>query len=144
MSHPMVKLAAAIGQPDRDAGELPCLYVELEEPKRRQSLPTEAELMRHLEEHIGDPIALPKYLEIVPEIKTTAVGKTFKPLLQKRAILRVFRERLNEEGVAADAVDVGDDPKQGPVVMLQPASDSVKDEDVDKALRRFPIGWTWE
>ncbi len=144
IAHPQVKLAGAIGQPDRNAGELPCLYVELEEPKGREKMPTEAELMAYLELEVGDPMALPKYLEIVPEIKTTAVGKVFKPLLRKRAILRVFRQRLEEMDLEVDAVDVADHPQKGPIVLLQTSSANMTDKKVDEALRRFNIGWMWE
>ncbi|MEM7242613.1 MAG: acyl-CoA synthetase [Pseudomonadota bacterium] len=144
MSHPMIRLAGAVGQPDRNAGELPCLYVELEQPKGRETLPSLDEIHDYIEGEIGDPMAMPKYIEIVPEIKTTAVGKTFKPLLRKRAILRVFRARLEEEMIAVDAVDVGDHPQKGPIVLLQKSNANVTDEDVDKALRRFPIDWAWE
>lgn len=75
LSHPKVAAAAAIGQPDSFAGELPCAYVELI-AGAEVSLD---ELMDHARAHIHERAAVPKHIGILPELPKTAVGKIFKP-----------------------------------------------------------------
>ena len=97
MQHPDVAFAGAIGQPDAHSGELPAVYVELVAGRS----PSEAELMAHARSHISEPVAVPKHLEILPELPKTAVGKVFKPDLRRRAIGRVFDAALAAAGSAA-------------------------------------------
>ncbi|MDO5706381.1 MAG: acyl-CoA synthetase, partial [Paracoccus sp. (in: a-proteobacteria)] len=85
LSHPAVAFAGAIGQPDAFSGELPCVYVELVQG----ATATEDDLMAHARANIHERAAIPKHLEILPELPKTAVGKIFKPDLRKRAIRRV-------------------------------------------------------
>ena len=46
--------------------------------------------MEWCREHVHERAAIPKHLEILPELPKTAVGKIFKPELRKRAITRVY------------------------------------------------------
>ena len=82
LGHEAVAMAGAIGQPDAHSGELPCAYVELVADART----TEAELLEFVRGRIGERAAIPKYIEILPELPKTAVGKVFKPALRKSAI----------------------------------------------------------
>ncbi|MBC7155885.1 MAG: acyl-CoA synthetase, partial [Rhodobacteraceae bacterium] len=84
LGHEAVAFAGAIGQPDSFAGELPCVYVELVDG----ATVTTAELLDYTREHIVERAAVPKHVEILPELPKTAVGKVFKPDLRKRAIAR--------------------------------------------------------
>ena len=49
---------------------------------------------QHARGHIPEPAAVPKHLEILPELPKTAVGKVFKPDLRRRAIARTFDAAL--------------------------------------------------
>ena len=114
LSHPAVAFAGAIGQPDAQAGELPCAYVELVAGAQV----TVAELAAHASARIPERAAVPKHLEILPELPKTAVGKIFKPDLRRRAITRVFDARLAAEGLAARVADVTEDPRRGLVARI--------------------------
>ena len=81
--HPAVALAAAVGRPDSQVGELPVLYVEL----KPDASATEEELLAFAKEKIGERAAIPKKIYIVGEIPLTAVGKIFKPALYHQQII---------------------------------------------------------
>ena len=136
LSHPAVAFAGAIGQPDSFAGELPCAYVELV----ANASVTVEDLMEHARTHIHERAAVPKYLEILPELPKTAVGKIFKPDLRKLAIKRVYNTAL--QGTGATVAEVIDDKKRGLVARL--ARDAATDEAVVKSkLGEFTRPWEW-
>lgn len=109
LSHPEVSFAGAIGQPDAVAGELPCAYVEL---VAGASITPEA-LLEHVTPRISERAALPKHIEVLPELPKTAVGKVFKPDLRRLAIRRVLDAALKAEGLDAHIRDVTEEPKLG-------------------------------
>ncbi len=136
--HPAVAMAGAIGQPDAHAGELPCVYVELV----AGASATEAELMEYAAEHIHERAAVPKHLEIIPEIPKTAVGKVFKPDLRRSAITRVYNAALEEAGQAARVAHVVEDKKLGLVAHLSRREGS-DEAAVAQALGDFTRPWEW-
>ncbi|MDF3855405.1 acyl-CoA synthetase [Paracoccus sp. P2] len=138
LSHPKVAAAAAIGQPDSFAGELPCAYVELI-AGAEVSLD---ELMEHARAHIHERAAVPKHVEILPELPKTAVGKIFKPDLRKLAIRRVYDEILQGAGLAAEVAEVIDDKKRGLVAQIKPTAE-VDREAVAKLLGQMALPWEW-
>ncbi len=95
VAHPDVTMAAAIGQPDRHAGEVPVAYVSL----RAGSLATVEELMDHARATIPERAAVPVRIEVLPALPLTTVGKVSKPHLRLKAIDGVLREALNAEGL---------------------------------------------
>ena len=118
-SHPAVAMAAAVGRPDSHAGELPVVYVQLK-PGIQAS--TE-DLMAHAAQHIQERAALPKAIQIMDVLPTTAVGKIFKPALvlqeieaivraeakeTKTALVRVTAEQTNLRGTLAHITVQGD------------------------------------
>jgi fatty-acyl-CoA synthase len=136
LSHPAVAFAGAIGQPDSFAGELPCAYVELVAGGEV----TVAELTEHARSHIHERAAIPKHIEILPELPKTAVGKIFKPDLRKLAIQRVYDAALS--GTGAHVVEVIDDKKRGLVARL------AREDGADEAAVRTRLGeytrpWEW-
>ena len=133
--HDAVAFAGAIGQPDAHAGELPCVYVELV----AGSKVTEAELMEFANAKINERAAHPKYLEIMPELPKTAVGKIFKPDLRKAAIARVFNAALADAGVAAQVSEVTEDKKRGLVANIK--GNDASADDVSAVLSRFTTAW---
>ncbi len=138
MAHPAVAFVGAIGQPDARSGELPAAYVEL----CAGAAATAEELLDYAREHIAERAALPKHLEIVPELPKTAVGKVFKPDLRRRAITRVFDAALAEAGSAARVAAVVEDRRLGLVAELAAGPDG-RDDAAAAALGGFTVPWRW-
>lgn len=138
MGHEAVAFVGAIGQPDAHAGELPCAYVELV----KGASATVDDLMAYATEHIHERAAVPKYLEVLPELPKTAVGKVFKPDLRRMAITRVFDAALSEAGVPARVSLVIEDKKRGLVARLVKSA-PVEDAVVSGVLGQFASPWEW-
>ncbi|SIO07687.1 acyl-CoA synthetase [Vannielia litorea] len=134
--HEAVAFAGAIGQPDAHSGELPCAYVELVAGAKV----TEQELIDFANSRIHERAAYPKYLEILPELPKTAVGKVFKPDLRKRAITRVYNEAL--EGCGAEVAEVVEDKKRGLVAKLKKTGDT-DEAKVAEVLGSYTRPWDW-
>ncbi|MCP9481728.1 acyl-CoA synthetase [Shimia sp. CNT1-13L.2] len=138
LAHHDVAFAGAIGQPDAYAGEVPCVYVELVEG----ASVSQEELEKHAKVHIHERAAMPKHVEVMPELPKTAVGKIFKPDLRKSAITRIYNAALEKEGVPARVTSVLDDKKRGLVAQLTNNGDA-SDEEVGKVLGDFIRPWEW-
>ena len=95
--HPGVALAAAVGQPDPHAGELPVAYVEL----KRDADTSGDELKAFARENISERAAVPVAVWVIETMPLTAVGKIYKPALRHNAIERVLEDALAP--VAADS-----------------------------------------
>jgi fatty-acyl-CoA synthase len=136
--HPDVALAAAIGQPDAHAGELPMAYVLL-----REGATTTAEALREFAAaRIPERAAVPVRVEIIAQMPLTAVGKIFKPRLRHLAIERVCGETLREAGVEA-RVQARDDKRRGTVLVVHLA-DAREREVATEALGRLPLAIEFE
>ncbi len=138
MAHSQVAMAGAIGQPDAHAGEIPCAYVELIDGGEV----TGEALVEHCRVHVHERAAVPKFIEVLPELPKTAVGKVFKPDLRKRAITRVYNAELEKEGIDARVVEVVDSPKRGLVARLEKTGE-VDEARVAEVLGRFVRPWEW-
>ena len=109
-AHPAVALAAAIGRPDADAGELLVAYVT----RAPGHAVTEAELLAFAAAHTPERAAVPKRVYIADELPLTAIGKIFKPALLKQEITRVFGEQLAAvPGLRVQGITVRDDRTRG-------------------------------
>ncbi|MCC1480592.1 acyl-CoA synthetase [Roseibaca sp. Y0-43] len=135
LTHPAVAFAGAIGQPDAVAGEIPCAYVELIAGAEASA----DELIEHATPRITERAAIPKYIEVLPELPKTAVGKVFKPDLRKQAITRVVNATLEDAGLNASVVDVVEDKKRGLVAQI--LTDAPDDPKLIAALDRFALPW---
>jgi fatty-acyl-CoA synthase len=87
---PGVQLAAAVGEPDDYAGELPVAFVVA---RPGQSVDVDA-LMEFLRDEISERPAMPKRVDVLESMPQTAVGKIYKPALRARCIERNVRDRL--------------------------------------------------
>ncbi|SFS15459.1 acyl-CoA synthetase [Yoonia litorea] len=132
--HDAVAFAGAIGQPDKHAGEVPCVYVELVDGADV----TEQDLMEFAKSHIHERAAHPKHLEVLDELPKTAVGKIFKPDLRKRAITRIFDEALVD--LSAEVKEVTEDKKRGLVAHIRKTGDAT-DEEIGNALNAYTVPW---
>ncbi|MEE9427875.1 MAG: acyl-CoA synthetase [Paracoccaceae bacterium] len=136
--HEAVAFAGAIGQPDAFAGELPCAYVELVDGAEI----SEDELLKFACANIHERAAHPKYLEIMPELPKTAVGKIFKPDLRKSAITRVYNAALAKADINAKVVEVVEDKKRGLVARIS-KSGSIDESALNSLLGEFTRPWEW-
>ena len=135
-SHPSVAMVGVIGQPDSRVGEMPCAYVEL---IKGSEVVTE-ELIKHVEENIGEKAAIPKHFDIVDEMPKTPIGKIFKPELRKRAIKRVYNEALKKSELDARVQEVIDHPNKGLTAVI--AKNGVNDtKQIGKVLDKFIFSW---
>jgi fatty-acyl-CoA synthase len=138
MKHEAVAFVGAIGQPDAHSGELPCAYVELVKGKE---IGVE-ELIAYAQTHIHERAAVPKHIEILPELPKTAVGKVFKPDLRRMAITRIYDAALAEAGIGAHVAEVIEDKKRGLVARLVRTA-PVEDAKVQELLGGFTRPWEW-
>jgi fatty-acyl-CoA synthase len=112
-THPAVAMAAAVGQPDAYAGELPMAFVAA----RPGTSPTPDELLAYCRERIPERAAVPVRIVVLRALPTTAVGKTFKPELRWRAIEHVLSVALAQQAIAA-TVTAGADERHGTLVRV--------------------------
>ncbi|WP_050386529.1 acyl-CoA synthetase [Bradyrhizobium pachyrhizi] len=123
--HPAVSLVAAVGEPDRYAGELPICYVTLK-PGAEVSVD---ELRSFAEPLIAERPAWPKHYYMVDSIPLTAIGKIFKPQLRIDAVRRLIsREVIDTIGVKPTEIKITTDRRTGMKV-------DVTLIDVDSSLR---------
>lgn len=114
LRHPAVAMAAAVGQPDAYAGELPVAYVTL----KPGSHATPEALLAAARELVPERAAVPARVEILPQMALTAVGKVAKAELRMRAAEHVLREALAQH-VPAAKVRVKADARRGVVAFVQ-------------------------
>ncbi|MEZ5730141.1 MAG: AMP-binding protein [Burkholderiaceae bacterium] len=107
MAHPSVAAAAAVGEPDAYAGELPVVFVL---PKPGERIDAD-ELARAIAQTIAEPPAVPKRVTVLEQMPMTAIGKIYKPALRVRAAQQKLDEIVAR--VAPDA-DLGVDVTEAP------------------------------
>jgi len=119
LQHPAVLHAAAIGEPDRDKGEVPIAYVQ---PRPGMSV-TESELIEHCHREITERAAVPRVVRFIEAMPVTAVGKIFKPALRLDAVRHcidaVTRAVCRDSGVGVEIRDAG-----GAIIVVLSVRDS--------------------
>ena len=90
--------------------------------------------------HIHEKAAVPKYIEVLPELPKTAVGKVFKPDLRRLAIRRVYDAALAAAKLPAHVAEVAEDKKRGLVARIA-TTGPVEDVALSELLGRFPPAW---
>lgn len=138
MTHPSVAFVGAIGQPDAVTGEMPCAYVELVAGADVSA----DDLIAHATPRISERAAVPKYIEVLPELPKTAVGKVFKPDLRRMATTRVLNAIFEDAKLTARVVDVVEDKKRGLVAKIR--TDPKEDAQLKAQLDRFALPWDAE
>ena len=137
-AHPAVAAAAAVGEPDAHAGELPVVYVAL---KPSQKVDT-ADLMAHARQAIPERAAVPVRIEVLPSLPLTAVGKISKPHLRLLATQRAVRSALDLAGCTGITAEVRNTPDRGTVVELTCQNGSR--EAASAALGRLDLKLEWK
>ncbi len=138
MGHKAVAFVGAIGQPDAHAGEVPSAYVELV----KGATVTVADLMDYAKQSISEHAAVPKHIEILPELPKTAVGKVFKPDLRRMATIRIYDAELAGAGIAARVAEVVEDKKRGLVARIA-RNGPVDEAKVAELLGQHTRPWEW-
>ncbi|MEL7536498.1 MAG: acyl-CoA synthetase [Pseudomonadota bacterium] len=142
--HPAVMLAAAVGQPDAYAGELPCAFVTVSDDFSGDRDALAAELLAFAKQHVSERAAAPVHIELVDTMPLTAVGKIFKPALQMRAIERVLGAAVRDVEPAS-RIEVVKDERRGLVARISvPNAQNATSESqqaVRKALDQFAISY---
>ena len=100
--------------------------------------------MAHARDHISEPAAVPKHLEILPELPKTAVGKVFKPDLRRRAIARVFDAALPRRGRRRGSRRWWRIRGAGWSPSLVPGPGGRDDAEVSAVLGGFVTPWRWQ
>jgi fatty-acyl-CoA synthase len=95
LAHPAVAAAAAVGRPDRHAGEVPVAYIVPASP----GVFDEAGLLAWAGTAIGEPAARPRRIYPIDAIPVTEVGKHFKPALAADAAARAVTDALTAAGL---------------------------------------------
>jgi len=90
LQHPDVAIAAAVGQPDSYAGELPVAFVTL----KAGATVSDEELRSFLIPIVSEPAALPRHVSILADLPMTPVGKIYKPALRLLATKRAIEAAL--------------------------------------------------
>ncbi len=134
-SHPAVALAAAVGQPDKYAGELPVCYVALKPGAQA----TPDELKAFAEPLIAERPAWPKQVIVIDAIPMTSVGKIFKPQLRTDAVQRLVAQVVADAAGSDSArIDVAAGGKRGiDVTVTLAAAQSGQQGVVEKALEGY-------
>jgi fatty-acyl-CoA synthase len=127
-------VAAAVGQPDSYAGELPVVFVSLVPGADID----EATLLAFAAGRVPEPAAQPKQVWILPELPLTPVGKIFKPTLRAHATSHAIRaalERLRPPQAAE--IEVADGG--GRAIVRIAGLDAATEARVRAALAGMPI-----
>jgi fatty-acyl-CoA synthase len=141
MKHPGVQVAAAVGQPDEYAGELPVAYV-VAKPGVQLDL---EDLLAFAAGHIAERPAQPKRVDVLDALPQTAVGKVYKPALRLLALERVLRERLTAAGLEGEVQFRCFDEAQGLRAEFSPCPNTPFNLSTAERLKtmmlRFSVSW---
>jgi len=137
LQHPSVMMAAAVGEPDAYAGELPVAFVSL---KPGAQVTPEA-LLAFAAPLIAERPAVPKRIHIVPAVPMTAVGKVYKPQLRALATRHVMADLLTLHGLGAHvAVDV--DETAGGLNIRYTTADNGAESAIRELMKPFALRYT--
>ncbi|MGJ3230486.1 MAG: acyl-CoA synthetase [Oceanicaulis sp.] len=135
--HADVDLAAAVGQPDAYAGEVPVAYVTL----RAGAAMTAGELEAYARDTVSERPAAPKAVRILDAMPVTAVGKIFKPALREDAAVCAARAALEAAGLADLEISAMTDKRRGLVVRVG----GLSHENAPAAAEALdPFSFAWE
>lgn len=134
-SHAQVAMAAAVGQPDAYAGELPVCYLTLVP----DATVTVDELQAFARERIAERPAWPKHVYVLPELPLTGVGKVYKPKLRADAAIRLLEPLLEEAlgGAWGSAMATDGGPRGMSVQITLSSSDPAAEKLANDILKPY-------
>lgn len=133
LAHPDVALAAAIGQPDAYAGELPVAYVQL----RPGSALDREQLIAFARERISERAAVPKSIMVIERLPVTAIGKVHKQTLKLDITRRVAEEVVRQSAGTGVTTDVRAEPHALHGLIVRARVPKANIEAVGQALAAF-------
>ncbi|TFL11372.1 hypothetical protein CSC67_15405 [Pusillimonas caeni] len=133
LANPDVLDCAAVGQPDRYAGELPVVFVTLKSEADCKA----PELLAKATPRIHERPAVPKHVHILDAMPTTPVGKIFKPALRRMAALNAVRDALEQAGLLAHC-EVALRDEQSPQCLIR-VRDEARVAPIERALHGLPV-----
>jgi fatty-acyl-CoA synthase len=113
---PEVRAAAAVGRPDKRVGELPVVFLTLDQDADPDDLTKKANLA------IPERAARPVAVTVLPEMPLTRIGKIDKTALRLMAAKAVLEEAFGKK----IAVDVFSTPSGGIAAALTPCPDGAE------------------
>lgn len=134
LAHPQVTGAAAVGRPDRHAGEVPVAYVTLV----AGATVDEAELLAWAGTHVAERAAAPKTVDVISQLPVTAVGKPSKLALRVDAARSELERALAHLG-GVRAVRVEAD--QGALAAEIECATAADEQAVAAILSQYAITW---
>ena len=133
LANPDVLDCAAVGQPDRYAGELPVVFVTL----KSEAAGDAAELLAKATPRIHERPAVPKQVHILKTMPTTPVGKIFKPALRRMAALNAVRDTLRQAGLLQHCeVEWADEQSSRCLIVV---GDRAQAAAIESALHGLPV-----
>jgi fatty-acyl-CoA synthase len=136
LQHPAVLSAAAVGQPDAYAGELPVAFVSLKQGANVR----EAELLTFVQPLMSEPAACPKRIWILPELPLTPIRKIFKPTLREIALKAAITDAIAASAIAQEHVDLAVERGKATLTVYGSAPTGTADQ-IRKALLGMPISY---
>ena len=133
LTHPDVTGAAAVGRPDRHAGEVPVAYVTMAAGATTRI----EDLIRWADERVGERASSPKSVTVLDQLPVTAVGKPYKLALRADATRAALSEALQE---MADVHAVEADIEDGTIVVTV-SVDEASHPAVEGALNEYGVRW---
>ena len=140
LKHPVVLMAAAVGEPDEYAGELPVAFVCLK-PGARADASAIAAIAAFAAPHIAERPAVPKRVDAIEAMPLTAIGKVYKPALRLRATQRALQERLARAGLSA-AVRVQVEESSGGLAVRFDLIEAHAEAAVRELMKPFALAYT--
>lgn len=142
LQHPDVLVAAAVGEPDEYAGELPVAFVSLREGAR-----VEAGALRDFANaRIPERPAYLKRVHILAAVPVTAVGKVYKPRLRALSCERALAERLAGAGLHGHVEVAVQETPRGIHVRFTGREEAAAEQHrsaVDALMRSFPYDYAF-
>ncbi|MGA7803696.1 AMP-binding protein [Bradyrhizobium sp.] len=102
LQHPDIAIAAAVGEPNAYAGELPVAYVTL---KAGAEIEADA-LLAFIATRVSEPAARPKSICVLAEMPLTPIGKIYKPALRLLATRSAIEQALSATGLTPAQFEV--------------------------------------
>lgn len=137
LRHPSVMMAAAVGEPDAYAGELPVAFVSL---KPGEHVSPE-ELLEFAGPLIAERPSVPKRIYIVPAVPMTAVGKVYKPRLRAEATRHAMVALIEQRGLTGQVnVDV-EEAANGLTIRYQSGTQAL-DATIREWMKPFALKYT--
>ena len=133
LTHPDVTGAAAVGRPDRYAGEVPVAYVTL----AAGAITGTEDLIRWAADRVGERASAPKSVTIVDHLPVTGVGKLYKLALRADATRVALVEALQEIA----AVHVVETEIEDGTIVVTVSADEASHPAVKCALDEYGVRW---